>query len=353
MGIRTAIVGVGNCAKSLVEGISFYRSNPEERKGLIHWKIGSFAVQDIEIVAAFDIDQRKVGRTLDDALLSEPNSTKPLASIPLSGVIVERGPTLDSVIPELRDFYIHESTAPPADISSTLRLAGAEVVLNYLPTGSNIAAHHYAEASLAANCSFINCMPAVLARSTGLRDRFVDAGLVLLGDDIKSQLGATVLNRTLLELFSGRGVHIADSSQVNYGGNADHFNLRFRSTSKEACKEAALRSVAGVNIDPEVQMIFREDLSDHKNAVITLSGSIFGLSPVRVKLELEDEDSPNSGGVVVDAIRMAKLLRDARIAGDAVDVCPRMMKAPPKQVSEAEAAVLFERVLQKALEYRD
>jgi len=351
MAIRTAIVGVGNCAKSLVEGLAFYRNNDDESVGLVRRLIGAYKVGDIEITAAFDIDDRKVGKPLNEALFAQPNCTKPLAPMPPALVSVHRGPSGDSVIPELREYYIHESGLEAVDVGAVLRASQSEIVLNYLPTGSNAVAHLYAEAALNSACSFINCMPAPLGKDTALRDRFARAGLVLLGDDIKSQCGATVLNRMVLSLLRLRGVHLLSSTQVNYGGNADHFNLQFRGQQKEECKEASLLSVIGADdAKPQASMIYREGNFDHKRAVIEIRGEIFGRASVTIDLVLEDEDSPNSGGIVVDAIRATKVLHETGNAHRSAEICAALMKSPPYQLLEEDASQQFDAVIQECLE---
>jgi myo-inositol-1-phosphate synthase len=350
MNIRIAIVGVGNCAKSLVEGIASYRRHPETTVGLRRPLIGPYAVHQIDVVAAFDIDRRKVAKPLEQALVSAPNRTKTLGQLSLTRVTVMRGPTLDSVIPQARQFYIQESDHAPVDVAAVLKAAGTQIVVNYLPTGSNTASRAYAEAALEAGCSFINCMPTPLAKDGELRNRFAAAGQVLLGDDIKSQCGATVLNRVLLELFQLRGVYLIDSTQVNYGGNADHFNLSFRPQDKEECKKSALQTVAGSSgVKPQVRMVYKEDLYDHKRAEIKIRGQIFGGASVNVDVLLEDEDSPNSSGIVVDAIRAAKILRDCGKAEKAVELCATLMKNPPAQYEEVEAAEVFDRTIDEVL----
>jgi myo-inositol-1-phosphate synthase len=350
MSIRVAIVGVGNCAKSLVEGLAFYRQYPQETIGLLRPKIGPYTVADIDIVAAFDVDCRKVSKSLNEALVAEPNNSLPLASIPPSSVIVQRGPSLDSVIPELTDYYIHETPVEPVDISAALKSAGAEILINYLPSGSQRAAEHYAVAACEAGCNFINCMSASLATNSELAKHFMNAGLVLLGDDIKSQCGATILNRTLLHLCSIRGVHVDSSVQLNYGGNADHFNLHFRPTQKELCKKDAVDSALGKSrCEPEIHMIYDKATFDHKYALIRLQGKIFGNAPVTLELSLHDEDSPNSAGVVVDAIRAAKILCINNKNYLTNEICGSLMKSAPIQMPEDEGFCRFENAILQAL----
>jgi myo-inositol-1-phosphate synthase len=346
MKINVAIVGVGNCAKSLVEGIAFYSNNIDDSIGLMHSKIGSFRPSDINFVAAFDIDERKVGKKLHEAIYAEPNKTVQITEPIEYNVVVQRGPTKDSIIPELRDYFIHESSLPVVDVVDILKKSDTQIVINYLPTGSNEATYTYAEAALNAGCSFINCMPTPIAKNTEWRKRFEEKGLVLMGDDIKSQCGATILNRSILNLFKMRGIKVTKSEQVNYGGNADHFNLHHRPDAKEASKEAALNSVLSKEDEkPSARMIYTEKNYDHKQAKIRIEGEMFGHAPVSIDLTLEDEDSPNSAGVVIDAIRATRVLIDKQKAKSAPLVCSFLMKAPSIQLPDSEALKQFEEAL--------
>lgn len=346
MSIKVAIVGVGNCAKSLVEGVSFYSKNKDDKIGLMHHYIGKYHPSDIGFVAAFDVDKRKVGKKFHEAINAEPNKTMKIANAQKSEVIVQRGPTHNSIIPEMREFFTHESDESEVNVEEVLKNSNAEIVINYLPTGSDEATYAYAEAALKAGCSFINCMPTPIAKNSEWRKKFEAAGLVLMGDDIKSQMGATILNRFILTLFKMRGVRIKKSEQVNYGGNADHYNLHFRPDTKEASKEAALHSMLDKNDEkPTARMIYTEKNYDHKQAKIKIEGEMFGHIPVSVDLSLEDEDSPNSGGVVNDAIRAAKLLVDQRRVKDSEMLCAFLMKAPPKQLSDSEALDVFKQII--------
>lgn len=343
--IKVAIVGVGNCAKSLTEGIDFYSKNPHETVGLMHTVVGGYSVSDIEFVAAFDIDERKVGKPLHQAISAEPNRTMTISEIPPSKVIVKRGPTFDSIIEENREYFIHESKEQSVDIASDLRLSGAEVVLNYLPTGSDDAAYAYAQAALDAGCSFINCMPTKLGRDKKWIDKFAQKGLVLLGDDIKSQLGATIVNRTILELFKRRGFKINQSDQTNFGGNADHHNLHYRPDAKEECKETSLCSVISKDdARPNARMIYTEKNYDHKRASIFILGEMFGKVPASVQVILDDEDSPNSGGIVVDAIRAVRVLIDKNAVDKATRISASLMKAPYEQMSESDSYKAFSEI---------
>lgn len=345
--IKVAIVGVGNCAKSLYEGVSFYTDNPKETIGLIHPKIGGYSVLDIAFVTAFDIDERKVGKPLHKAIAVEPNRTMKIVEPHPTSVVVKRGPTLDSVIEEVRPYFIHESKKKPIDIARELKASGAEIVLNYLPTGSERATFAYAEAALKAGCSFVNCMPTRLARDPKWRKRFEEKGLILFGDDIKSQLGATIVNRACLELFKRRGFRITQSDQTNYGGNADHFNLHFRPHAKEESKESSLNSVLmQKDAKPIARMVYTEKNYDHKRASIFILGEMFGRVPASLHIILDDEDSPNSGGIVVDAIRAIKVLQDKKTIKKAPEISAFLMKAPPIQLSEAQAYDKFKEILE-------
>ncbi|MBI5155656.1 inositol-3-phosphate synthase [Candidatus Peregrinibacteria bacterium] len=343
--INIALIGVGNCAKSLLEGIGYYTTHQDDTTGLMHPLVSGYHPSDIHIVAAFDIDERKVGKNILEAMRSEPNRTTTIGDALPSTVVVQRGPTHDSIIPELREFFIHESKEPAIDVAEALRKSKAETVINYLPTGSDKATYAYAEAALAAGCNFINCMPTPIAKDPSWRKKFEAAGLVLMGDDIKSQLGATILNRTLLSLLKMRGVRVISSDQVNYGGNADHFNLHYRPHAKEASKEAALTSMlTSEDARPAARMSYTEKNYDHKRATIKIQGKLFGHAPVSMDIVLEDEDSPNSGGVVVDAVRMAKVLREKGMAEHAGKACAFLMKSPPVQMPESEALAFFDQM---------
>ena len=344
--IKVAIVGVGNCAKSLVEGVTFYSKNINETIGLIHFKVGGYSVSDIEFVVAFDIDDRKVGKPLHEALVAEPNRTMKLSELEPSKVIVKRGPTHDSLINENREYFIHESKKPSVDIVAELKASGAEIVLNYLPTGSDKAAFAYAEAALEAGCNFVNCMPTKLGRDKKWIERFIQKGLVLFGDDIKSQFGATVVNRALLELFKRRGFKVTQSDQTNYGGNADHHNLHYRPEAKEESKESALHSVLSPeDAKPAARMVYTEKNYDHKRASLFIMGEMFGKAPASLHVILDDEDSPNSGGIVVDAIRAARVLKERNETEKAIEIGASLMKAPFEQMSEAEAYKKFSEIL--------
>lgn len=346
MKINTAIIGVGNCAKALLEGVAFYTRNKEDNVGLMHFYIGKYHPSDIKFVAAFDVDERKVGMKLHEAINSKPNKTIKIAKPLKYDVIVQRGPSHDSIINEMRKKFIHESIKTPADLVKILKDTKTEVAINYLPAGSDEATYAYAEAALKAGCSFVNCMPTPMAKNPQWVKRFKNSSLVLLGDDIKSQCGATMVNRFLLTLFKMRGIRITRSEQINYGGNADHFNLQYRADSKEEAKKDALTSVLDKNDEkPTSRMIYADKNYDHKKAKIKIEGQIFGHVPVSLDITLEDEDSPNSAGVVIDAIRIAKLLVESKKVYLAEIASAFLMKSPPKQYLDTEALTKFNEII--------
>jgi myo-inositol-1-phosphate synthase len=342
--IRIGIVGVGNCASSLVQGLSFYsdvRDN-EQVPGLLHVELGGYRPKDIEISCAFDIASGKVGRDVADAIAAPPNNTVRFADVAPTGVVVERGPTLDGIGTYLRG-TIEEADAPEADVARVLRSSGTEILISYLPVGSERATVWYAEQAIAANCAFINCIPSFIAARPEWRQRFEAAGLPLIGDDIKSQVGATILHRMLVNIFRERGVRVDRTYQLNFGGNADFLNMleRERLESKRISKTQSVMSQLHVPLDADNVHIGPSDhvpwLKDRKWAYIRLEGTTFGGTPLNAELKLEVWDSPNSAGVVIDAVRCAKLALDRGLAGALVGPSSYFMKSPPRQFTEAEA----------------
>ena len=343
--VRLGIVGVGNCASALVQGITFYRDiDPGEAvPGLMHTQLGPYGVSDIEVVAAFDVDGKKVGRDVGEAIFSEPNNTIRFAEdVEPTGAVVQRGPTLDG----LGSFYreeIQESDEPPVDVAQALRDAEVDVLVSYLPVGSEDAARHYAAAAIEAGCAFVNCMPAFIASDKVWAQRFSDAGVPIVGDDIKSQLGATIVHRVLAKLFEDRGVTLDHTSQLNFGGNMDFMNMleRERLKSKKISKTQAVTSQLRDGIEPENIHIGPSDyvpwLNDRKWAHIRLEGREFGNVPMSIELKLEVWDSPNSGGIVIDAVRCAKLAMDRGMAGPLIAPSAYFMKSPPVQFSDDQA----------------
>lgn len=344
--INVAIIGVGSFAKALVEGVAFYTKNPDEERGLMHAQIGPYRVEHIRFVAAFDVDERKVGKKLHDAISAGPNVTRKITDPIESNALVYRGPTLDGVIDEMRGTFVQESHAPINDISDILIKTHTDVVVSLLPTGSDQATFVYAEAALKAKCSLVNCTPTSLATLPEWKQRFENSGLSLLGDDIKSQLGATVLNRFLLALLKTRGITVTKSEQKNSGGNADHYNLLYRAHAKEESKRGALSQVLSNDlVKPSVTFEYTGIPSGHKQVHLKIEGELFGRTPISIDAVIEDEISINGAGVVVDAIRVAKLLVDRGYPQKTSDVCAFLMKSPVNPMSDIAAAEAFDRVV--------
>jgi myo-inositol-1-phosphate synthase len=343
--INVAIMGVGSLTKALVEGVSFYTKNPDEKTGLIHPLIGNYRVQDINFVAAFDVDERKVGKKLHEAISQGANITKQITQPVEYEAIVHRGPTLDGVIDEMKDSFVMESNDPVVDVANILKESKTAVVVNLVPSGSDQATYAYAEAALEAGCSFVNCIPTPLVTIPEWRKRFADKGLVLLGDDTKSQLGATMLNRFLLSLFKMRGIKIIKSEQENRGGNADHYNLLYRAQTKEKSKREALtKFLDESDAKPTVTFHYTGEPSGHKNVNLKIEGEIFGHTPISINAVIEDEISINGAGTIVDAIRIAKLLVDSKKQSEAYKACPFLMKSAPEPLSDTEASIAFEKL---------
>ncbi|MGE3784156.1 MAG: inositol-3-phosphate synthase [Alphaproteobacteria bacterium] len=342
--IRVAIVGVGNCASSLIQGIEFYRGVTGESPipGLMHLDLGGYHVGDIECVAAFDIARGKVGCDLAEAILAPPNNTARFASVPPTGIEVLRGPTHDGIGRYLRDVIV-ESPAPVDDVARTLRASGAEVLVSYLPVGSEKASRWYAEQALAAGCAFVNCIPVFIAKNAEWRDKFHRRGLPLIGDDIKSQVGATIVHRVLANLFRDRGVRLDRTYQLNFGGNSDFQNMleRERLQSKKRSKTDSVTSQMIEKLSDAEAHVGPSDfipwLSDRKWCYIRLEGTTFGEMPLNLELKLEVWDSPNSAGVVIDTIRCAKLALDRKIGGALIGPSSYYMKSPPEQFTDYEA----------------
>jgi len=344
--VKIAIAGVGNCASALVQGIHFY--TPEKREsaiGLMHWEIGGYAPHHLNIVAAFDIDQRKVGRDVHEAIFAAPNCTTAFCNdMTPSGTIVRMGRVLDGVS-EHMTHYPDASTfmvagvpeASKADIVQALKESSADVLINYMPVGSEQATRFYAECALEAGAGFVNCMPAFIASDPAWAERFAAAGLPIIGDDIKSQLGATITHRMLAGLFAKRGIRIDRTYQLNTGGNTDFLNMlnRTRLASKKESKTEAVQSVLSERLDDANIHIGPSDYvpwqKDNKVAFIRMEGRMFGDVPMHLEMRLSVEDSPNSAGVVIDAVRCCKLARDRNLAGIVEGPSAFFMKHPPKQ----------------------
>jgi myo-inositol-1-phosphate synthase len=355
--IGIAIAGVGNCACSLIQGIHYYRDKTEEEAiGLMHWDLGGYKPFDIEVAAAFDIDKRKVGKELSEAVFAPPNCTKVFCgSIPLSGMNVHMGRILDGCTPEMlrhkeaRTFVLSEEPeASQEDVVRILRESGAEIFVNYLPVGSEQAVRFYAECALEAGLAFVNCMPVFIASDPEWADRFKKKNLPLVGDDIKAQLGATIIHRTLTDLFRKRGVKLERTYQLNVGGNTDFLNMldRGRLTSKKQSKTEAVQSVAAEVMDEDDIHIGPSDYvpwqKDNKVCFLRMEGKLFGDVPMELELRLSVEDSPNSAGVVIDAIRCCRLALDRNVGGILYGPSAYFMKRPPQQYTDDQAYLLTE-----------
>lgn len=358
--IRAAVAGVGNCASSLIQGLEYYREHSaDDVCGLMHPRIGPWGCGDIEIVAAFDIDRRKVGRPLEEAIFAKPNCTRVFQkAMPVSGVEVRMGPVLDGVAPHMRDYPEDQAFRPadraPADVAQVLRDSGAEILICYLPVGSERAVSHYAEACLAAGVALVNCVPVFVASKPEWARRFRDAGLPIVGDDIKSQVGATIVHRALARLFADRGVALDRTYQLNTGGNTDFLNMLAldRLESKRVSKTESVQSQLDERLDTRDIHIGPSDYvawqDDNKVCFIRMEGRGFGDAPIDIELRLSVQDSPNSAGVVIDAVRCAKLALDRGLAGPVEAACAYYMKSPPKQMRDSDARQAVERFIAEA-----
>jgi myo-inositol-1-phosphate synthase len=326
--IRLAIAGVGNCASSLIEGLAFYRQEPENNQGLLFPLLGGYSVRDIEVVAAFDISALKVGKALPEAIYQEPNNFVRIPGVQVqSPVTVQRGPTLDGNPAHLAVF-VPESMAAEVDVVQVLVESGAQVLVNLLPTGSIQATRFYADCALKAGCAFINCIPTVLAQMPEIQAQFRQKGLPILGDDIKSQLGTTILHRTLLHMLRLRGAHLEKTSQVNIGGNTDFANFVYRAETKLVSKRKSLADYVNGSAF-HVGHHYDVTKGALKNAYIEIDASVFGGSPVKISVKLESDGKPNSAGSVADLIRLARTALDRGQAGILPEACAFYMKSPP------------------------
>jgi len=347
--VRVAIAGVGNCSSSLIQGVRYYRdAKPEDRiPGLMHVDLGGYHVRDVEFVAAFDVDDEKVGKDLSQAIFAGQNNTYKFSDVPELGVTVQRGPTLDGLGKYLRQ-VITESEAQPVDVAQVLRDAKADVLINYLPVGSEAGARFYAEQALAAGVGFVNCIPVFIAKNPEWRQRFKDAGVPIIGDDIKSQVGATITHRVLTRLFEDRGVRIDRTYQLNFGGNTDFMNMleRERLESKKISKTDAVTSQLDEMMDPRNIHVGPSDyvpwLTDRKWCYIRMEGTTFGDVPLNMEVKVEVWASPNSAGVVIDAARCAKLALERGIGGALYAPSSYFMKSPPEQYTDDVARAKVE-----------
>ncbi|MGQ9367757.1 inositol-3-phosphate synthase [Azospirillum sp. ST 5-10] len=350
--VRVAIVGVGNCASALVQGIHHYRGTPDDADvpGLMHVRLGGYHVGDVTLSAAFDVAAAKVGRDLGEAIAAPPNNTVRFAEVPALGVAVQRGPTLDGLGKYLRG-EIPEADGDPVDVAAVLKRTRTDVLVSYLPVGSEEATRWYAEQALEAGCAFVNCIPVFIASDPAWARRFVEKRLPIVGDDIKSQVGATIVHRVLANLFRERGVHLDRTYQLNFGGNTDFLNMleRERLESKKVSKTRAVTSQLGRPMAARDCHIGPSDhvpwLEDRKWCHIRMEGTAFGGVPLNIDLKMEVWDSPNSAGVVIDAVRCAKLALDRGIGGPLEGPSAYFMKSPPVQFTDAEARLRTERFI--------
>ncbi len=353
--VRVAVVGVGNCASSLIQGVHYYRDTADDARvpGLMHVRLGDYHVRDIEFVAAFDVNDQKVGRDLGDAIYAAPNNTYRFCDVPRLGVQVQAGPTFDGIGRYTRDL-IHVNGTAPADVAAVLRASRADVLVNYLPVGSEQATRWYMEQALQAGVGVVNCIPVFIAGTPEWRRRFEAAGLPIIGDDIKSQVGATITHRVLTRLFQDRGVQLERTSQLNVGGNTDFLNMleRDRLQSKKQSKTQAVTSQLDEELDPDNVYIGPSDyvpwLTDRKWAYITMQGRTFGDVPLNIELKLEVWDSPNSAGIVIDAVRCIKTARDRGIAGALEGPSAYFMKSPAVQYHDDVARDMVEQFIAAA-----
>jgi myo-inositol-1-phosphate synthase len=355
--VRVAIVGVGNCASSLVQGVEYYRNaDPKDRvPGLMHVTFGDYHVSDVEFVAAFDVDAKKVGRDLAEAIVASENNTIKITDVPPTGITVQRGPTYDG----LGMFYrqtVQESDEAPVDVVAALREARVDVVVSYLPVGSEEADRFYAQCAIDAGCAFVNALPVFIASDPVWAKKFEDAGLPIVGDDIKSQVGATIVHRGLAKLFEDRGVELLRTYQLNFGGNMDFMNMleRERLLSKKISKTQSVTSQIPHEMEKGTVHIGPSDhvpwLDDRKWAYIRLEGKAFGDVPLNAELKLEVWDSPNSAGIIIDAVRAAKIAKDRGIGGPILSASSYFMKSPPVQYADSEAHEAVEKFIRGEVE---
>ncbi len=351
--VNVAIIGVGNCASSLVQGVHKYREAEDNGSipGIMHTTLGEYHIGDINFVAAFDIDKNKVGKDLAEAIYTEPNNTVQFAEVPKTGVTVQRGMTHDGIGKYLQDIVI-KAPGETVNIAEVLRERETHVVVSYLPVGSEEATKWYVEQILAAGCAFVNCIPVFIAREAYWQKRFKEANLPVIGDDIKSQVGATISHRVLTRLFEDRGVKLERTYQLNFGGNTDFMNMleRERLQSKKISKTNSVKSQLDYDIAPENIHVGPSDyvpwLTDRKWCYIRMEGRTFGDVPLNLELKLEVWDSPNSAGVVVDAIRCAKLALDRGMSGAIAAPSSYFMKSPPVQYTDQVAHDMVEAFIQ-------
>lgn len=356
--IRVAIIGVGNCASSLVQGIYYYRNAKDDEfvPGVMHVRFGGYHIRDIEVVAAFDVNENKVGKDVAEAIYAEPNNTTVFAKVPKLGVKVSRGPRLDGVNKYTAELVPVDDSKKPTDVVEILKKAKVDAVINYLPVGSQEATEFYAQAAIDAGAGFVNCIPVFIASNPTWAKKFEKAGLPVIGDDIKAQVGATITHRTLVNLFLDRGMKIERTYQLNTGGNTDFLNMleRERLQFKKISKTEAVSSQIGARgqtIDPENIHVGPSDYvpwqKDNKICFLRIESKHFGDVPMNLELRLSVEDSPNSAGVAIDSIRCLKLALDNHLKGAIIEPAAYFQKHPPKQIEDRTARELVEKFITK------
>ena len=337
--IKVAIVGVGNCAQALVHGLQFYKNNPDEWRGLMNVELGGYKVSDIEPVAAFDVDARKVGKDLSEAIFGAPNMAYkyPDVEVPNQGVEVHMGPVLDGVSEHLKDF-VEVADKEPCDVAQVLKDSGAEMLLNFLPTASAEAARFYADAAIKqAKIGFINGMPELIVCDPEYQKAAIENGVPLIGDDVKSQFGGTAIHRALAMLFQYRGVHMAQTYQMNYAGNTDFYNLCNRGQSKHKTKQEAVTSLMPYPLEMSTGFSWVELMKDRKTSFFWIEAGNFGNAPLHFEAKLEVEDSANFAGVIVEMVRYMKIAIDRGVTGALDSACAFLTKHPPVQIPDAES----------------
>ena len=352
--VRVAIIGVGNCANSFLQGVEYYKNADagDFVPGLMHVDLGGYHINDIEFVAAFDVVKGKVGKDLSEAMWAHPNNTIKFCDVPKTGIKVSRGMTHDGLGKYLSQI-VEKAPGPTDDVVGILKETGVDVVVNYLPVGSEEAVKWYTEQILNAGVAMVNCMPVFIAREPYWQGRFIEAGVPIIGDDIKSQVGATITHRVLTSLFRERGVHLDKTMQLNVGGNSDFLNMleRSRLESKKISKTNAVTSMLDYDLGAKNVHVGPSDyvpwLTDRKWAYIRMEGTSFGDVPLNIELKLEVWDSPNSAGIVIDAVRLTKLALNNGLSGALVGPSSYLMKSPPEQIQDDDAAQLVEEFIER------
>jgi len=342
LGIRVAITGVGNCASALIQGIEYYKDakRDEAVPGVMHVYFGDYHIRDVEFVAAFEVNRQKIGKDLSEAIWAHPNNCAKFADVPETGVIVQPGPIMDGVAPHMFESFHADKSLEPVNVTEVLRESKADMLINYLPVGSAKATQYYAQACLDAGCAFVNCIPEFIASRPEWAKKFTDAGLPVAGDDIKSQVGATILHRVIARLFYDRGVLLDSTYQLNIGGNTDFENMTVenRLKTKRVSKTEAVQSLIPYDVPTRIgPSDYVPFLGDHKVCYIRVNSHSFGNLPIILDAKLVVNDSPNSAGVVIDAIRATKVALDRGIGGPLLGISSYSFKHPPKQVPDDQA----------------